>query len=163
MYLQVGMRLLSMLDIETSFDAKFYEDLDKRMEELLEKQISYGYFADQISEVDNISIGTKAAIMEYGSVARNIPSRPFLIRSARLLDKKLFRDLYVNHILLNKSLESAMKPIKDDCIASVQASIDSQKFAPLQPDTIRKKGNDVILIETSEMYDSVEVRIQENK
>jgi hypothetical protein len=113
----------------------------------------------------NLNNAQIAYINEHGSPAKNIPARPFLgpgITEA-MPELRAVAGQVVRQVLT--SLDPAvaakgMEIIATGLEAAVKKKILTGHFAPLKPATIRRKGHSKPLIDTGQMYDSVEGRVR---
>jgi len=156
--------------IET--DMKGLDALYKRLQDLNQKEIQYGYFEDARYDGSDERAGLPVAVLAWwhenglGSnllgppVQANYPARPFFtqsIKKAEWMVKQTAPTIFKLSFIgkLEKSFVDMAKWLKE----SVQDSIDEQNFIPLAPYTVDKKGNSTILVETGQLRDKVEAKI----
>ena len=149
-----------MAKVFSEWDGEFFAVLDKSLKALENDQVEYGYIDDKIHHGSDLPMGTLATIMEYGSDERNIPARPFVLYSAYILeeDHNLFTTAFNNYVYKQRGAE-ALKPLGRRGVRSIQTSIMTQDFAPLKPETVKKKGFDTILVENHELINSATYKI----
>ena len=152
---------------EVVSDKKGLDALYKRLQDLNQKEIQYGYFEDNRYPTDgsdrsNMPVAMIAMKHESGWFGRlgYVPPRPFFTQSllkAQWMVKQAAPSVFLMSFQgkLEKSFMGMARWLKE----SVQETIDEQNFAPLSPETIAAKGNDTILVESGQMRDSVEAKI----
>lgn len=163
-------------DFKIEIDRKVLEGLEKRLQDLNQKEIQYGYF-DKVYPVGTraagIPVATVAFWHEHGLAADVIagptqhsvhyPARPFFtfsIKKAEQIVKNIAPVIYSLSFL--GKLEKRLLQVGETLKATVQESIDEADqngFPPLAPSTVKRKKSDIILRETDTLYDSVEAKI----
>jgi hypothetical protein len=108
---------------------------------------------------DGTSVPMVAAIQEYGSPQRNIPSRPYF---RNMINEK--SPGWANAITkalqsTNYNAEDALRIMGEGIANQLKESIRRFDSVPLSPVTIAKKGFDKQLIDTGVMRDSVDYEI----
>ena len=156
-------------DFKIEIDRKVLEGLEKRLQDLNQKEIQYGYF-DKTYEAPDRRAGIPVAEIAYKNEigfitesGRHVPPRPFFtfsVKKAEQIVKWFAADIYKLTFIgkREKTLVTIGKWLKD----GVQQSIDeaeSNGFPPLSQYTINHKGSDKQLRETDTLYDSVEAKI----
>lgn len=152
------------LKIDSRWNLSFFDQLEERTYRLESVGVEYGYYDDKIHTESGLPIGSLAMIQEYGSVKRNIPARPFVFYSAILLNDKdisAMRKAAVDYLFKRKSATESFTPVGRRGVRMIQRSIMSQRFTPLKPSTVAKKGSSTILVETSELINGAEWKINE--
>lgn len=108
---------------------------------------------------EKLTEATLGAIHEYGSERRNIPQRSFL----RMPIEKKFR----NKIVRNSKFKDAVQRMNIDeinghigetSVAIVHEAFGTGGFGewvPLSPETIKRKGSDMILVDTGDLEHSI--------
>lgn len=150
------------IDIDDNFD-KFFKEIERDVDYLTAHKIEVGYDESlqhssgnpthKIAEWNNNGV-------KDGEGGWRIPPRPFFDVAVSLIHSDL--DKY--NTMVRKALHhantgntgriyTAFKMIGDKASDEIRFSIDTQDFTPLAPSTIAKKGSDVILIETNDLYD----------
>lgn len=101
----------------------------------------------------------KAMWQEYGT-SRGIPPRPFLRNT--LYSKgptwATFIAPFLQNLLEGGGAEAVINALGPKMMTDIRATIDEGHFAPLAPSTIRHKGSSKPLIDTGDMYGSVDWR-----
>ena len=98
----------------------------------------------------------KAMWQEYGT-SRGIPARPFL-RNTLYEKGPQWPDFIAPQILdsiLNGSGANITNLLGQKMVDDIRATIDAGNFAPLSPETIKRKGHAKPLIDTGEMYGAI--------
>ena len=101
----------------------------------------------------------KAMWNEYGT-SRGIPARPFL-RTALYENEARFASYvapYVAGIMNGASLVTVPSALGPFMVQSIRRSIAAGNFAPLAPVTVAKKGHAKPLLDTGDMYGSIDWR-----
>lgn len=152
---------------EIKTDKKGIDALYKRLQDLNQKEIQYGYFEDNRYPTDgsdrsNMPVATIAMKHESGWFGRlgYVPPRPFFTQSlakAQWIVKEFAPEIY--KLSFTGKLEKTMITVAGWLKESVQDSIDEQNFAPLSQETIDAKGHSTILVESGQMRDSVQAKI----
>ena len=57
-------------------------------------------------------------------------------------------------------IKTSLKTISEECADKLREGIDTQEFKPLAPSTVAKKGSDVILINTNQLYDDAKGKVE---
>ena len=108
---------------------------------------------------ERLTEATLGAIHEYGSKKRNIPSRSFL----RMPIQKEFRNKIVKNskfkdALQRMTIEEINGHIGETSVAIVNEAFATGGFgewAPLAEETIKRKGSDMILVDTGDLEHSI--------
>ncbi len=148
----------------SKLDDSFFDQLQEREYRLEQVEVEYGYYEDKVHKASGLPMGSLALIQEYGSVKRNIPARPFVFYSAYLIndhDVKIMRKAMIDFLFKRKSARQSFTPVGRMGVRTIQRSIMSQRFKPLAPTTVAKKGSSTILVETNELLNSAEWKINE--
>lgn len=162
-------------------DLKDLDKLDRRIRDLNQKEIHWGYF-DKTYQTSDVRNGKPLAWMAYlhevGYQPNNLPSRPFFTQSIELAQKVVWNIAPViygltilgtpergSKVVYNNQWKLRMSVIGKELSETVRKSIEMQNFAPLQPSTIaaKKDNKDNILLETEQMYDGVEFKVVNTK
>lgn len=114
-----------------------------------------------------ISNATLGYIHEYGSPARNIPARPFLVPG---VDRAKGRLLAVLHARLQKAVDTgnegevrnAYETVGIAGAGEVQGYMTSGTFAPLSARTIARKKSSRPLIDTGQLRQSITYVVRED-
>lgn len=144
--------------------AKVVKDIDKGLFEELRKRITGGHKTVNVGfpatgeqhEDSDMSVAAVATVHEFGT--ESIPERSFLRAGLRRNVQKYKR---LNRASLQKILrgqtdfESGLALLGEMAKSDVQAEITNGDFAPLEPETIRRKGSSKPLIDKGQMRQSV--------
>lgn len=155
---------MASVRIDSKLDDSFFDQLQEREYRLEQVEVEYGYYADKTHKASGLPMGSLALIQEYGSVSRNIPARPFVFYSAILLndrDINIMRKAAVDFLFKRKAAQASFAPVGRMGVRTIQRSIMSQRFKPLAQSTIAKKGSSTILVETNELINSAQWKINE--
>jgi hypothetical protein len=130
------------------------DGLDKMITALKEidgKKVSAGLFGGFAAQ--------KAMWQEYGT-SRGIPARPFLRNT--LYQNAPKWSAFIAPLILQAMLSgnggAIMSKLGQKMVDDIHRTIDAGNFAPLAPATIAKKGHAKPLIDSGDMYGSVEWR-----
>jgi len=146
---------ISILD-----NKKAYEEFEKRISDIENSGVysEIGIFADAVSS-DGRNIVEYATTNEFGDDSQNIPERPF-VRSAIDLHEK---DI-VKHIKARArdyaygKIDDPIKAIEKSgkyVVKKMKENIDRDEFVENAPYTIRKKGFDMPLYDSGDMYNNI--------
>lgn len=124
------------------------------LQKLADLEVQVGFQSDQTYE-DGTSLPEIAAYNEFGS--SDTPARPFMRQSFEKHEKELQAACdRVNQVLAQGgTAESALNELGVFLKGLVQEEIVEGGFEPNAPSTIRKKGSEQPLIDTSYMRQSV--------
>lgn len=159
---------------EITSDLKGLDALYKRLQDLNQKEIQYGYFEESRYTTEdsrgesNLPVAALAWWHENGlgsnllgpPVKTNYPARPFFTQSlkkAEWMVKQSAPAIYL--AVLKGTQEKNFVAIAKWLKESVQDSIDEQDFTPLSDRTIKDKGHSKILVESGTLRDSVKAKI----
>jgi hypothetical protein len=124
-----------------------------------ELECAIGFPSEKMSEyASGVSVGEVAIWNEYGVPSHNIPSRPFLQTSEPMIGD-MFNDTMAAAIPSIMDGRVSVAEILSECgeggVEIVKEVIVSGQFAANSPATVAKKGSDVPLVDTGELYESV--------
>lgn len=164
---------------KVTLDMKGLVALEKRIKDLNQKSIEWGYI-DSTYQTDDIRNGKPIAgyayLHEQGYPPNNLPARPFFTNSLPLAKQLLINIAPVIYaltfigtpsrnnnggVIYNNAWKLRMKVVADALAETVRQSIESQNFDDIKPNTKAHKSQnkDSILLETEQMYDGVQARI----
>lgn len=106
----------------------------------------------------------KAAFAEFGSA--NVPARPFMssaLDSNRLTIFARWAELLGQVVDGTVPEARALQLLADEIKTMIQASITNGQWAPNDPDTIEDKKSSKPLVDSGEMLNGVEVRIERGR
>jgi len=100
-----------------------------------------------------------AAIHNYGAPAAGIPPRPFFSSMIAEKESGWGEDLGKSLVAKNFNAKNALGFMGERIKGQLQDSIVNGSYAPLKPATIKRKGFDTPLIDTSHMLNSVDYEV----
>lgn len=108
------------------------------------------------------AIATRAAINELGAPVANIPARPFIRPAIDAGSSTMERALQtgVDMIFEGKSVHFAAEKMGEAIKAEIQANIDKGVPPPNKQSTVDKKGFDHPLVDSGDMRDTIEVKVE---
>lgn len=116
-------------------------------------------FLPRATYPDGTSVAMVAAIQNFGAPAAGIPPRPFfsnvVAKGRKTWGKALVELLKANDYDAKRALDLMGEGIRGE----IQNSIVNGSYVPLKPATIRRKGSDKPLIDTSHMLNSVDKEV----
>lgn len=141
------------------------EALEKKLAELAErlgesKTLRVG-FLEGATYPDGESVPMVAAANEFGDPAMNRPPRPFFRNMIADKSPKWGDDIGKIAVATNYDTSTLLPLMGERIKDQLQGSIREFYDPPLSPYTIKKKGNDKPLIETSHMLNSVDYDIKD--
>lgn len=144
------------IDNLTPEGRKFFKEL----EELAKLEVQVGFHEDAGAYDDGMPVAAIAVLNEFG--ASQIPARPFMKQSFEAHEKELLKACeQVNKELANGgTAESALKKLGVYAKGVVQDEIVNGGFAPNAPSTIAKKRSEQPLIDSGQMRQSVNYKIE---
>ena len=71
------------------------------------------------------------------------------------------RKAAIDFLFKRKTINTSFTPVGRMGVRTIQRSIMSQRFTPLAPSTIAKKGSSTILVENNELINSAQWKINE--
>lgn len=113
------------------------------------------WFADGATYPDGTSVEDVALWNEFGVPSRNQPARPFFRRMVEKEQETWPAKIAALAEMTNYDGDKIMEIMGQDIKGALQQSIVDLVSPPLAPSTIRKKGFDKPLIDTSHMLNSV--------
>lgn len=145
------------------FEIDNWDKILDNLEELNNTCVDIGYYEEDIHEDSGLAMSDLATIHERGSTKNNIPARPFMSKSGDILygDEQIF-NILGKIVVMETGVKEAYSKIGVIGQKSIQASIDTQAFIALKPETIRKKGHDIILIDSKQLYNEPKFKINNN-
>lgn len=141
------------------------EALEKKLAELAErlgesKTLRVG-FLEGATYPDGESVPMVAAANEFGDPAMNRPPRPFFRNMIADKSPQWGDDIGKIAVATNYDTSTLLPLMGERIKDQLQGSIREFYDPPLSPYTIKKKGNDKPLIETSHMLNSVDYDIKD--
>lgn len=160
------------LGYEVKMDYSGLDALWKRLQDLNQKEIEYGFIDENIrypesSRHKNLTVADVAWMNEYGHPTRgeDAPPRQFFTHSLSeamtLVKKEAPRIFQLSFI---GKVEKEMLGIGKELVQTVKDSIDSGNFPVNRDRTLALKAPETrVLRESSLMYNSIEAKIVNNK
>jgi hypothetical protein len=123
------------------------------------REVRVGFLENSTYPGTGTSVPMVAAIQEFGAPGAGIPPRPFFRNTIAAHGPKWGEQL--GKILASNGYNAAgaLGLMGDGIVAQIQASIKEMTSPPLAPATIRAKGFDKPLIDTSVMWNSVKAQV----
>ncbi len=159
-------------------DLKELDKLDRRIKDLNQKEIQWGYFEESKYNTDDIRNGKPIAgyayLHEIGYAPNNLPSRPFFTQSIEMAQAVVLNVAPViyaltfigtpkrgDKIVYNNQWKLKMFVVGKELAETVRKSIETQNFVQLSPNTKSRKtdNKDSILLETEQLYDGVDFKV----
>ena len=131
--------------------------IDEMRDELITlstREVVVGIPAESDEIRDGINLASIAMVLEYGSPAKNIPSRPFL-RQTLIERQDEYVAFYKKQMDDGKTAEQAMKLLAKKAQADVQDNIVKGRWAPNSALTVGLKGSSKPLIDTGSMRQAI--------
>lgn len=118
-------------------------------------------------KIGKITMATLGAIHEFGSPKVNIPARSFIQMP---LERKFKEDLGKNvgfkNAVKELNIDKMNQEAGESAVETIQSAFASGGFgqwAPLKPETIRRKGSDGILIDTGDLRRSISYEVMNDQ
>lgn len=136
----------------------------KKLDELrrhvssMNRQVNVGFPANGKTEENGVPLAMVAAVHNFGSPEQGIPERPFLVRAIKshLQDYKDLNSKTLPLVIAGRmSVERALGLLGEMAKGHIQLEITNGDFVPLKPETIRRKGSSVPLIDDGQMRQGV--------
>lgn len=148
--------------ITLKVDKSKWEKLRKELNSLDNVKIKLGWFegSNYGSENDNLSHAYIAALQEEGS--EKIPPRPFMrvgLKQELKTDTKAFA-MMIQSVASGKSALSAAKTASPAFVAMLKKIMSEWSSPPNAPRTVADKGFNNPLIDTGELRDSIQVKVE---
>lgn len=147
--------------ITLTVDTKPWEKLKKEFMSLDNIKIQVGWFnTNYSSENDNLPHACVASLQEEGS--EKIPPRPFMrvgLKQEVKSDPKVF-DAIIQAVTSGRSALSAAKTSSPALVAMLQKVMNEWSSPPNAPRTVAEKGFNNPLIDTGELRDSIQVKVE---
>ena len=156
------------MDIKVHIDDSMVKELEKELEFMGKHAVTYGYYPDQVHQDSQLPLATVADYNVNGVKNSkgdwHIPPRDYFIYADMFAQEdapKFFKT--INHALMlggQSKIMTSLKTISEDCADKLREGIDTQEFKPLAPSTVSKKGSDVILINTNQLYNDAKGKVE---
>lgn len=137
--------------------------LDKRLKEIAERlgtshTLRVGFMADA-TYPDGTSVAMVAAIQDFGAPAQGIPPRPFFRNMVAEKSPTWGTGLATVLKASNYDAERSLGLMGEAIKGELQESILQTSAPPLSPKTVKRKGFDKPLVDTSHMLNSVDFKV----
>lgn len=146
---------ISFGDILTPDGKRFFDELSK----ITDKDVDVGIFAESVYP-DGNTVASIAVQNEYGT--STIPARPFMKQT---LDNR--SDVMeqaagelLDGVAGKKNSEDVLDAFGEKMAEAMQEEILYGSFAPNAPRTIARKGHNLPLVDTEQMWDSVTYKVR---
>ena len=147
--------------ITLTVNTKPWEKLKKELQSLDRIKLQLGWHNTNYgSENDNLPHALVAALQEEGT--EKIPPRPFMrvgLKQELKTDTKAFA-LMIQSVTSGKSALSAAKTASPAFVAMLQKVMSDWSTPPNSPRTVAEKGFNNPLIDTGELRDSIQVKVE---
>jgi len=140
------------------------EALRRKLEELAAKIGKGGTvrvgFLEGATYPDGTSVALVAAINEFGAPSRGQPPRPYFRNMIAKNSASWPAAAEINLKATDYNIEQTLNRIGEGIKGQLQQSIVDLTEPPLAPSTIKRKGHDKPLIDTSHMLNSVDYEVK---
>jgi len=147
--------------ITLTVDTKKWDKLKKDLQQLDRIKLQLGWFGTHYgSENDNLPHAYVAAINEEGT--EKIPPRPFMrvgLKQELKTDTKAFATM-IHSVVSGKSVMNAAKTASPAFVAMLKKIMNEWSSPPNAPRTVAEKGFNNPLIDTGELRDSIQVKVE---
>jgi|ERR1041385_769773 hypothetical protein len=140
---------------------KLQATLDKLARGLKKGGVVRVGFLEGATYPDGTSVPLVAAINEFGAPSRNQPPRPFFRRMIAAKSGEWSAAVEANLKVMDYDAVKTLQLLGAGIKGQLQQSIVDLVDPPLAPSTIRRKGFDKPLIDTSTMLNSVDFEVEE--
>jgi hypothetical protein len=157
----------SVANFDVVVDLTELRKLKRRLTMMDNTSVEWGFFEDSVytnpDEPDRVGkpVADIAAKHEYGYPALKIPPRPFFTQSlVYATTEVMIQSENLFNLLINKRKPAyELKKLGKSLVETIRYSIEKGTFKALSPQTIKHKGNDVMLDETGVMKDSIDYKV----
>ena len=138
-----------------------FSEMASRLKQLNGKEVDVGYFAGESKEPNGTDTAAVALYQEFGT-SRGIPSRPFLQQTIYQNSSKwsVKAGLFALRLLEGGSSTEMLNQIGMQARMDVEQTIATGSFAPLSPETIRRKGSSKTLVESGTMLGATNYKVR---
>jgi hypothetical protein len=140
------------------------ERLEAKLAELTRKVEKTGTlrvgFLEGATDPDGTSVPMKAAILDFGAPSRNIPPRPFFRNMVAEKSDSWGDAMEQNLVQTNFDVDMTLNRMGEGIKGQLQQSIKETNSPPLAASTIARKGFDKPLIDTGNMFNSVDYEVK---
>lgn len=140
------------------------EKLERRLAELAQKVSNPGTlragFLERATYPNGTPVAMVAAVQNFGAPSRGIPPRPFFSNTVAAGRRKWGPQLSAALKAADFDAKKALGVMGEVIEGEIKNSIVNGSYVPLKPSTVRRKGFDKPLIDTSNMLNSVDYEIR---
>lgn len=130
------------------------------------KTIKAGVLSSAGNGKNGVSIAFYASCNEYGTYGsgsewQRIPPRPFMAITA--YEKKMWRTSVkrcVENIMDGAEVISELNAVGGEMKKDIKNNIGKNKYAPLSPVTIARKGHSIPLMDSGDLYDAIDFEVK---
>ena len=136
-----------------------WKRIKRKMDFLDGKEIRAGVLPSAGNGKKGVPISEYATYNEYGT--EKIPSRPFMATSAD--ENKGWSTSVKNAvkgIIDGAEVISQMNTVGEKMKTDIKKNIGTYRFKPLKPATVKKKGHDIQLIDSGDLYDAIDYEVK---
>ena len=136
-----------------------WKRIKRKMDFLDGKEIRAGVLPSAGNGKKGVPISEYATYNEYGT--EKIPSRPFMATSAD--ENKGWSTSVKNAvkgIIDGAEVISQMNTVGEKMKTDIKKNIGTYRFKPLKPATVKKKGHDIQLIDSGDLYDAIDFEVK---
>ena len=136
-----------------------WKRIERKMDFLDGKEIRAGVLPSAGNGKKGVPIAEYATFNEYGT--KKIPSRPFMATSAD--ENKGWSTSVKNAvkgIIDGAEVISQMNTVGEKMKTDIKKNIGTYRFKPLKPATVKKKGHDIQLIDSGDLYDAIDFEVK---
>ena len=136
-----------------------WKRIKRKMDFLDGKEIRAGVLPSAGKGKKGVPIAEYATYNEYGT--KKIPSRPFMATSAD--ENKGWSTSVKNAvkgIIDGAEVISQMNTVGEKMKTDIKKNIGTYRFKPLKPATVKKKGHDIQLIDSGDLYDAIDFEVK---
>ena len=136
-----------------------WKRIKRKMDFLDGKEIRAGVLPSAGNGKKGVPIAEYATYNEYGT--EKIPSRPFMATSAD--ENKGWNapvKRAISGIIDGAEVISQMNTVGEKMKTDIKKNIGTYRFKPLKPATVKKKGHDIQLIDSGDLYDAIDYEVK---
>ena len=136
-----------------------WKRIKRKMDFLDGKEIRAGVLPSAGNGKKGVPISEYATYNAYGT--EKIPSRPFMATSAD--ENKGWSTSVKNAvkgIIDGAEVISQMNTVGEKMKTDIKKNIGTYRFKPLKPATVKKKGHDIQLIDSGDLYDAIDYEVK---
>lgn len=138
-----------------------WKRIKRKMDFVDGKEIRAGVLPSAGKGKKGVEIAYYASVNEYGTDDGKIPSRPFMATSAD--ENKGWSTSVKNAvkgIIDGAEVISQMNTVGEKMKTDIKKNVGTYRFKPLKPATVKKKGHDIQLIDSGDLYDAIDYEVK---